>query len=546
MISSVEFINDQGNAMYEETEANQDQAVPDLSNAGITMNGLSPASSRSVSTRVDIRDIGDEKELEVPDSDKQVIPSVTDAKGTADQIEKEPSMKFKKWFRPFFNFFQKYYLSLLERETAWDDWVKTQQLDRPDVTEDVLIREAMDWPKDKKPLPPLGLTSTEKHDLSELKKTLNALETNPNSETLVNAITSTDGYKEFEKQLTDEVIEKSFEVLGTLLGLCPLIPNQVSEFVGTIGKKIIDYKDKEAKAEKLFQALIEEGQIFMELLSNTELNLKNLDRETKDVDLRSATVTFQAIIKSSSERYGKIFGDCCIELRRMTTSTKSSMWETVSGFLQKQANPDDLREKLAIVRNGIRDEIIFYIGITTGKTLEAVRGGFQILEKIKNEKEALKTELDNLTKKYALAEANIDTLTKIFDKRRLVHAYLGDEYDALKPHLIHTALVFEHLEVENCKEISKTVKEAVKLINSLSWGKELARDYFPDFDGLTDFVVRVPVQGTLGKFNGTTNYSYKFNEEGKLNVMTKSRILKTHHDEIINKQIKNYKDFLLE
>ncbi|KAJ3064899.1 hypothetical protein HDU99_004331, partial [Rhizoclosmatium hyalinum] len=63
--------------------------------------------------------------------------------------------------------------------------------------------------------------------------------------------------------------------------------------------------------------------------------------------------------------------------------------------------------KLAIVRNGIRDEIIFYIGITTGKTLEAVRGGFQILEKIKNEKEALQVELDNLTKKYALAEANI-------------------------------------------------------------------------------------------------------------------------------------------
>ncbi|KAJ3071902.1 hypothetical protein HDU99_002318, partial [Rhizoclosmatium hyalinum] len=69
---------------YEETEANQDQAVPDHSNA---MNGLSPTSSRSVSTRVDIRDIGgDEKELKVPDSDNQVIPSVTDAKGTADQI----------------------------------------------------------------------------------------------------------------------------------------------------------------------------------------------------------------------------------------------------------------------------------------------------------------------------------------------------------------------------------------------------------------------------------------------------------------------------
>ncbi|ORY31515.1 hypothetical protein BCR33DRAFT_792124 [Rhizoclosmatium globosum] len=642
MFSSVLSINDQApqsplKTVYEETEANQDQAVPDLSNAGITMNGLSPASSRSVSTRVDIRDIGDhEKELEIPDSDNKVIPSVTDAKGTADQIEKEPSMKFKKWFRPFFNFFQKYYLSLIERETAWDEWVKTQQLDRPDVPEYVLIHEAMDWPKDKKPLPPLGLTSTEKADLSKLKQKLRDLETAPDSEILVAAITTTKGYKKFEKQLTDEVIKASFEALGTLLGLCPLIPKQVSEFVGTIGIKINDYKDKESKAKELFEPLIEEGQTFMDLLLNTKKTLTDLSHETnvaKDkINLVTETETFQAIIETKSAKYGKVFGDCHIELRRLMESNNATMWDTVSGYLmRKKANPEELYEKLNMVRNGIRDEILVYIGVTTGKTLDAVRDGFRILEELqaknvqvqteldlksshlkeaeekiekleeiltseklkffktmlekyvlikqknkitadrdslqteretlemekeklqlilkekKKEEEELKIKYEKLDQRFIVGELNIKIFQELFFKRTEIHKILGDKYEVLKSHLIHAALVFNLIKAENHEQINAKVKVAVALIKSLDM-REAASLYFPDFDGLTDFVVKVAVRGEKWALDGKMLYRYSFSEQGILNVRTvkPSDMLKMPHYEIIDEPIKDFRDFLLQ
>ncbi|KAJ3049897.1 hypothetical protein HDU99_008796, partial [Rhizoclosmatium hyalinum] len=125
-----------------------------------------------------------------------------------------------------------------------------------------------------------------------------------------------------------------------------------------------------------------------------------------------------------------------------------------------------------------------------------------------------------------------------------IHTNIGKGLDALKPHLIHAALVFKNLNVPNWEIIVANVKEAVRLINSLNLGKDKARKFFPDFDGLTDFVVRVAVKGSEHSFDGRLLYLYNFSETGFLNVLPAKEVSGDYY-KLKNIEILDKTDYLL-
>ncbi|KAJ3066417.1 hypothetical protein HDU98_010306, partial [Podochytrium sp. JEL0797] len=242
--------------------------------------------------------------------------------------------------------------------------------------------------------------------------------------TLSSLMVGIKGSEELGTLLREIVTDYAFQGIGFLLSLCPLIPSSVSCFISSAGKKLNESIAGKTKYLESFELLVHDSQTFMTVLFNAEKTLTEFTKSkatktsqgktatTRQVDLVSESASFVKLIRASVDRYGAEFDKCLQTLDKLNkknltskrawlklgsaavgpapqTTTKSAqaplssfkrVWDWVDNRFKKE-DPDVLGHNLAVVRNDIRDEIMVYIGVTSGKTFDAVREGFECLER---------------------------------------------------------------------------------------------------------------------------------------------------------------------
>ncbi|KAJ3063233.1 hypothetical protein HDU98_000929, partial [Podochytrium sp. JEL0797] len=402
---------------------------------------------------------------------------------------------------------------------------------------------------------PPYLSLAELNELNSIKLALENSEVDHLQE-LARAMVGADGCKQIEDFIKEGLVKYGFQAIGILLSLCPLVPSQLADFIGGAGEKINSWGNQtDAALLQDFELLIDESHSFMELLFNTQTTLVEFTESAKqpsdgtkpgipEIDLTTETASFANFVASKIVTYGELFGECESALKKWKLSRNDKLGkpyhQVKSGFMKTPKSPKRLshgvsvwvlrkfrehftkpdsvamRIRLNMARSDIRDEIIVYIGITSGKTLDAVREGFRCLEQLRRDKEALESQNETLQKKLDGLDADMMELLSQNREflRNIIHSSLDAlnangfrNLDTFKPHLVHTAFLLKDLKSSpHLAEMQANVKLAIKLINSLNLANPA--QIFPDFDITSDFSTRVTGFIHVFRIDGRKFYDY--------------------------------------